>query len=154
MRETAPNSATVIQDSTPANQQRRSTITRIALLVVGDALSFLVFATVGRDTHSEAAGITALGRTIWTAFPFALGWFIVSPWLGAFARKHTGTVGKMLFRTEIAWVCAWPVALVLRFWLSADHKMPLSFAIVILLANALFLGLWRSTFAYITRTKS
>lgn len=153
MRDTAPNGTTVIQDSNPANKQRRSTITRIALLIVGDALSFLLFAAVGRDTHSEAASITALGQTIWTAFPFALGWFIVSPWLGAFTRKHTSTVRKMLIRTEIAWVCAWPLALVLRWWLSSDHKMPLSFAIVILLANALFLGLWRSAFAYITRNR-
>jgi len=53
----------------------------------------------------------------------------------------------MLRRTELAWLAAWPVALVLRLALSADHTVPISFALVILIANAIFLGLWRGAFA-------
>jgi hypothetical protein len=124
---------------------------RVAALVAGDALSFLVFASAGRRTHEEASGLGALGAVAATAVPFALGWFLVSPWLGAFRRNLTTGVRAMVRRTELAWIAAWPVALLLRWWLSSDHQVPMSFAIVILLSNAVFLGLWRGAFAWATR---
>lgn len=124
---------------------------RIAALVVGDALSFLVFAGVGRNTHSEASGLAALGQVALTALPFALGWFLVSPWVGAYRRAATDTVRRMLTRTELAWLASYPAALILRVLLAPDHQMPITFAIVILLANAVFLGVWRSAFALVAR---
>src|SRR5574340_1416938 len=116
---------------------------RLPLLIVGDALCFLLFAGLGRDTHGEATGLGALGQVALTALPFALAWFIVSPWLGVYRRAGTNTIRRMLTRTWLAWVCAYPVALGLRVLLAPDHKMPITFAIVILLANAVILGLWR-----------
>ncbi|HEX6123406.1 MAG TPA: DUF3054 domain-containing protein [Ktedonobacterales bacterium] len=124
---------------------------RVAALVAGDALSFLAFAAAGRQTHNEAAGLGALGQVAVTALPFALGWFLVSPWLGAFRRTLTIGVQAMVRRTELAWLAAWPVTLLLRWGLAGDHRVPLSFAIVILLSNAVFLGLWRGVFAWATR---
>ena len=124
---------------------------RIAALVAGDALSFLVFAGVGRDTHSEATGLAALGQVALTALPFALGWFLVSPWVGAYRRAATTGVRRMLTRTELAWLASYPVALLLRVIIAPDHQMPITFAIVILLANAVFLGVWRSAFALAAR---
>lgn len=122
----------------------------LAVLAVGDAASFLVFAGVGRQSHNEASGLGALGSIAVTALPFALGWFLVSPVAGAFRRSLIGNPRRMLARTELAWLCAWPVALFLRWALSSDHQMPVSFAIVILIANAVFLGIWRTAFALIT----
>ena len=124
---------------------------RVAALVVGDAVSFLVFTGVGRDTHGEASGLAALGQVALTALPFALGWFLVSPWVGAYRRAATDTVRRMLTRTELAWLASYPVALILRVILSSDHQMPITFAIVILLANAVFLGIWRTAFALVER---
>jgi hypothetical protein len=43
------------------------------------------------------------------------------------------------------------VTLVLRWAIAPDHNVPFSFAIVILLANAVFLGIWRTAFALIER---
>jgi hypothetical protein len=133
---------------------------RVALLVIGDALAFLLFAAIGRRSHQEAAGVGALGQIAWTALPFALGWFAVSPLLGAFRRvpasggrrKGSSEVEAKallaaLAQTELAWLAAWPAALLLRWALSADHQIPLSFALVILIANALLLGSWRTGFA-------
>ena len=120
-------------------------------LVVGDALSFLVFAGLGRNQHGEASGLGALGQIALTAVPFALGWFLVSPWVGVYRRRLTDTVRRMATRTELAWLASYPVALVLRVLIAPDHRMPLSFALVILLANALILGAWRSAFAFIER---
>lgn len=120
-------------------------------LIAGDALSFLIFAGVGRNTHGEASGLAALGQVAVTALPFALGWFLVSPWVGAFRRSATDTVRRMLQRTELAWLASYPAALALRVLFDPKHQMPISFAIVILLANAVFLGLWRTVFALVAR---
>ncbi len=137
----------------PVAEHTRTTGTpwRTIALVTGDAVSFVIFAGVGRASHQEASGLGALAQVAATAVPFALGWFIVSPWLGAFRRRLTEGVVPMLRRTELAWLCAWPAASFLRWALGPDHKMPLSFALVILISNAVFLGLWRTAFAWATR---
>lgn len=120
-------------------------------LVVGDAVSFLVFAGMGRNQHGETSGLGALGQVALTAVPFALGWFLVSPWVGAYRRKLTDTVRRMAVRTELAWLASYPVALILRVLIAPDHQMPWTFALVILLANAILLGVWRSAFAFVER---
>jgi hypothetical protein len=128
---------------------------RIAALVAGDALSFLVFAAVGRTTHDEATGLAALGQVALTALPFALGWFLVSPWVGAYRRAATTGVQRMLMRTELAWLASYPAALILRVIIAPDPSLSpkqfITFAIVILLANAVFLGVWRTAFALAAR---
>jgi hypothetical protein len=123
-------------------------IGRIAGLVVGDTLSFLVFAAVGRETHHEASGLAAFAQVALTATPFALGWFVVSPWLGAFRRAKTTAPLGMLRTTSLVWLAAWPATLLLR-WAITLQPPPVSFALVILVANAVFLSAWRTTFAWI-----
>lgn len=125
---------------------------RVAL-VAGDVVSFFVFAGVGRRSHNEASGLGAIALIAETAAPFALGWFLVSPFAGAFRRSLIGAPRRMLARTELAWLAAWPVALALRWAFSSDHQIPLSFAIVVLVSNAVFLGIWRTLFAIFTRSK-
>jgi hypothetical protein len=119
---------------------------RALLLIAGDALAFVVFAAIGRRSHGEVVGLAALGQVLWTAAPFALGWFAVAPFVGAFRRKNTSRPRQLLARTELAWVAAWPITLVLRWALAEDHQVPLSFALVILIANAILLGAWRTLF--------
>lgn len=122
---------------------------RAMALVTGDALAFFAFAALGRRTHAEAAGLDAIGLIALTALPFAAGWFAVSPWVGAFRHAATGTTARMLARTELGWLAAWPVALALRWAIVPTHEVPLSFALVALAANALLLGAWRSVFALV-----
>jgi len=125
-----------------------------AALVAGDVISFLVFAGVGRRSHNETSGLGAIAQIAVTAAPFALGWFLVSPFAGAFGRSLLGAPKRMLARTELAWLAAWPVALALRWALSADRQIPLSFAIVVLVSNAVFLGIWRTVFAFFMRSRT
>jgi len=130
---------------------------RVRLLIAGDTAVFLLFAALGLLQHNEstASGLAASALlVIATAFPFAAGWFLVSPFLHAFSRSHTLGVGPMLRQTEIAWLCSWPVTLVLRWIFSTDHRVPLSFAVVILVANAVFLGVWRAIFALVAGRRS
>jgi len=137
--------------SAPVAHPKKGAQWRVVVLTAGDVASFLVFTAVGRSTHDEASGISALLQVAKTALPFALGWFAVSPFMGAFRRSKTTGVRRMLARTELAWLLAWPVTLVLRWAIAPDHNVPFSFAIVILLANAVFLGIWRTAFALIER---
>jgi hypothetical protein len=133
---------------------KSSTRWRLVSLIVGDAGVFLIFAAVGRSSHHEASGFGALWLVVQTAVPFALGWFIVSPFLGVYRESVTTRLRPMLGHTLLGWLCAWPLAMLLR-WLFTLNDGPLSvgqwvsFSTVVLLANMLFLSVWRGLFALV-----
>ncbi len=119
----------------------------VVLLVIGDLLCFLIFVALGRGSHKEASGFGAIPQIIITALPFIAGWFLVSPFIGAFRHKIMAQPRSMVIRTALAWLLAWPVAMLLR-GIFVDHGMPpLSFALIVLVFNMLFLLIWRWPFA-------
>jgi Protein of unknown function (DUF3054) len=119
----------------------------VIMLVIGDLLCFLIFAALGRSSHGEASGFAAIPQIIITALPFAASWFLVSPFVGAFRHKILAQPRAMVIRTALAWLIAWPVAMLLR-GIFVDHGIPpLSFAIIVLLFNMLLLLVWRWPFA-------
>jgi hypothetical protein len=136
-----------ISDITTMGESQKSGASRIALLVIGDALVFIIFAVIGMRSHKVSLTVPSV---LQTAAPFAIGWFLVSPFVGAFRRKITSQPGKMSLRTALAWLIAWPVGLLLRGIF--QHEIPpISFAIVTLITNTIFLQLWRVPFAWVTR---
>jgi hypothetical protein len=136
-----------ISDITTVRESQKSGASRIALLVIGDALVFIIFAVIGMRSHKVALTVPSV---LQTAAPFAIGWFLVSPFVGAFRRKTTNQLSKMSLRTALAWLIAWPVGLLLRGIF--QHEIPpISFAIVTLITNTIFLQLWRVPFAWVTR---
>ena len=121
---------------------------RIATLVVGDALTFLIFAAIGRSSHGEATGLAAIPQIALTAAPFAAAWFIVAPFAGAYRRELTAQPRKMAIRTVLAWLLSWPVAMALR-GIFVDHAVPpLSFALITLIFNTFILLIWRWPYAF------
>ena len=122
---------------------------RSAGLIVGDACVFLIFAAIGRASHTVADAEAVL-LVIQTAAPFAIGWFVVAPFVGVYRQSVTSAVRPMLLRTALAWVCAWPATLLLR-WLFTQQVPPVSFALVILAFNLLFLSIWRGLFALVMK---
>lgn len=115
---------------------------RVATLVVGDLISFLVFTTQGLSAHAEAE---TAGKIAVTAAPFIIGWFVAAPFLGAFGRRGSAATTRprvLLGHTCAAWVAAWILALLLRRLVFGGGITP-AFALVALLVNALFLLLWR-----------
>ena len=137
----------IISDITTTAEPQKSGASRIALLVIGDALVFIIFAVIGMRSHKVSLTVPSV---LQTAAPFAIGWFLVSPFVGAFRRKITSQPGKMSLRTALAWLIAWPVGLLLRGIF--QHEIPpISFAIVTLITNTIFLQLWRVPFAWVTR---
>ncbi|GAC1342692.1 MAG: hypothetical protein NVS4B7_18960 [Ktedonobacteraceae bacterium] len=142
------NSMSSVTPSKKTEPAKRSASWRIINLVIGDVIAFFVFAFLGRGSHGEATGLAAIPQIFLTAAPFAIAWFIVSPFLGAFRRDLTENPRKMLNRTLLAWICSWPLAMALR-GIFVDHGIPpLSFAIVTLIFNTLLLLLWRWPYAF------
>ncbi len=117
---------------------------RTAILVVGDIIVFLIFAAIGRRSHSEAGNV--LGIAI-TALPFAIAWFLVSPFVGAFKRGLEYSTGKMSLRTLLAWLAAWPVAMLFRGIFVDKGVPPWTFALITLISNTILLQAWRVPFS-------
>ena len=135
-------------------KQGMSNMQRITLLVIGDVLVFLIFSAIGRRSHGEAAGLNSLAQIALTAAPFAAGWFLVSPFVGAFRRGLEIQPRKMAARTALAWLAAWPVGLIIRGFVEKGLPLtfvipPWTFALITLITNMLFLLLWRWPFALI-----
>jgi Protein of unknown function (DUF3054) len=120
---------------------------RITLLIIGDALAFLIFALIGRGSHAEANGLAALPQVALTALPFAAAWFIVAPFVGAFRRDVSVNPRRMIIHTAGGWLLSWPLAVALR-GIFVDHGLPpLTFALITLVFNMGILLLWRWPFA-------
>lgn len=128
-----------------AEKQGLPALPRLLLFIVGDALIFLLFAAIGRRSHSET---DTLVQTALTALPFAAGWFIVSPFIGAFRRNMDVQPRTMALRTALAWLASWPVGLLFR-GIVEQKVPPLSFAIVTLISNMILLEAWRVTCAWV-----
>lgn len=117
---------------------------RSAILVVGDIIVFIVFAAIGRRSHSESGDI--LGPVI-TALPFEAAWFLVAPFVGAFKRGLERNTGKFVLRTFLAWLVAWPVAMLLRGVFVDKAVPPWTFALITLISNTILLQVWRVPFS-------
>lgn len=118
--------------------------TRVSLLVIGDVCCFLIFSSLGQTSHHESLNILSI---VLVALPFIAGWFLVAPFLGAFKGDIAAKPRKMIARTLISWLLAWPVAMILR-GVFVDHAPPpVSFALVVLCVNLALLMLWRWPFA-------
>lgn len=144
---TTEETNTPVKENNVRRPKELSYTQAVIMLVIGDLICFLIFSALGRNQHREPSGVTAILQIILTALPFAAGWFLVSPFVGAFRHKILAKPGAMVIRTALAWLLAWPVAMLLR-GIFVDHGIPpLSFAIIVLFFNMLLLLIWRWLFA-------
>ena len=134
----------------PYTYKPMSSRRRVITLAIGDAIVFLVFASIGQNSHGEPLSIPSI---IFVALPFALGWFLVAPFAGAFREDIVSNPRRMANRTIQAWFLSWPVAMALR-WLLVDRTRNTSlisfitFAFVALVIMIVILLLWRWPFAF------
>jgi hypothetical protein len=119
-------------------------------LIVGDAAAFLLFAGLGRDQHHEAGGPFSV---VVTAAPFLVAWFAVAWPSGALDRAWSDLGIRSLRKVGLAWLVAWPIALVLRAVLQG-RGVPLSFDLVALIVNALLLLGWRGAYLLVGGKRS
>lgn len=150
---TAQPVQTAIKSGKPLYKSKElSTRRRITYLVIGDIFCFLFFASLGSLQHNTSTGLNLLYYA-WIALPFALGWFLVSPFMGAFKAEIANKPTKMLARTVLTWLAAWPVAMLFRWLIDylGGRVVPfdnfLAFALVAFAFNLGLLMLWRWPFA-------
>ena len=140
-------------DAPSAETPTKSNTARIVSLVIGDILVFLIFAAIGRRSHGEASGLSSILQIVLTAAPFAIGWFLVSPWVGAYKRGLEKQPKKMAARTALSWFASWPVGLALR-GIFVDHGVPpWTFALITLVVNMVFLLVWRVPFSLVNKNR-
>ncbi|GAP62357.1 hypothetical protein ARMA_0780 [Ardenticatena maritima] len=111
-------------------------------VMMGDAITLLLFAALGRASHAEALTIPDI---IDTASPFLVGWFVMAPFLGAYRPMAFDTPRHTIRATFLAWAGGIPLGLLLRAWLF-KRNVPLSFAIVTLATTLVMLMTWRLLF--------
>ncbi|KAI0564815.1 adenylate kinase [Gracilaria domingensis] len=80
-------------------------------LVIGDAITLIAFAYIGRFHH----GVKSFDFDVLkTAAPFLSAWFVTSPLLGAYTRAATANVSAALKYFVRAWAIAMPMGIGLR----------------------------------------
>ncbi|MFQ5592661.1 MAG: DUF3054 domain-containing protein [Anaerolineae bacterium] len=117
-------------------------------LAVGDLVTLLLFAALGRSSHDRPPGAIPFAGVISTAAPFIVGWFSVGAVLGVFKQSAVSSVRSAFLRAEGIWLVAGPVGLLLRA-LFLRRSIPLSFAAVVMSVNFVLLGAWRTLYAWL-----
>jgi Protein of unknown function (DUF3054) len=125
-----------------------SRVRRGALLVAGDMLAFHAVTAIGLLSHGELTGLDGLPHLAEVAMPFAAGWFLAAPFVGAFRSDVIALPRRMLVRTIVAWLIACPIGLL--FWsLVRQRSIQPAFAVVTFLTNLVVLLGWRGMFAFL-----
>lgn len=112
-------------------------------LAGGDILSFLAFAAIGRRAHSMGSALEDVAAT---AVPFMIAWFLVGPFMGAFAPDATASSGQAAKRAGLTWLVAFPLGLLIRTPIVGRFPH-YSFAIVAGIFTLVMLTGWRALFA-------
>lgn len=111
-----------------------------ALALAADLVAVVVFAAIGRASHAESAGLLGL---LGTVAPFAVG--LLAAWATPWVRAYpTG------MRAGLA-ALAGTVVIGLALRAAFLGRLPLSFAIVALVALAVLLLGWRGVSVLVSR---
>lgn len=120
---------------------------RKGLLVLGDMLTLLSFAALGRRAHSMG---NALDDLVTTALPFVVAWLVVAPFTGVWGTDATASPTRAARPTALTWLIAFPLGILIR--IAIVGRVPhISFVIVAGLFTLILLTGWRSAFALIMR---
>jgi hypothetical protein len=104
------------------------------LLALMDLILLLVFASIGKASHSDIDGSIDLIAVAKTAGPFVCSWFVVTPFLGCFTPMATGDLKGAALTTTKGWIVAIPLGCVIR-GIFKGYVPPLPFVIVTLIAT-------------------
>src|SRR5581483_9020855 len=135
------------------NRSQRATSTpdlrRTGALVAGDLVAFHIVTAIGLLSHGELNRLAALGEVVQIATPFAAGWFLIAPWLGAYRPEVLAQPRRALGRVALAWLIALPIGLLLWSLVRQKSVQP-AFAVVTFITNLVVLLGWRAAFALLT----
>lgn len=129
---------------THTNVEPASSSRQVLILAVGDLLVLLSFVLIGRRSHALSTADFFAG--LYTALPFVVCWFLVTPWLGLFKLDVASNLSRLLPRLLVGWAIAVPLAHVMRAWLLGrpiPQGIPLTFVIVSLSYIGFVMLAWR-----------
>ena len=114
------------------------------ILAATDFFSLVVFAGVGKASHTGPGGALDLGAVCVTAFPFLLAWFATSPFTGVYdsPRDVDGGSGGVIDAAKLAakgWIIAVPLGCALRGVIKG-YVPPAPFVIVTMIVTLVLLG--------------
>ena len=144
-----PSESTATDTSTPRDPQWLPNWELVAL-AVGDLLSLITFAAVGRASHDLIATQGAVLATLNTAAPFMLAWLLVGMVLGMYRGTALYPLGRVLWRTLLAGAVAGPLGVAIRaLWL----RRPIiwTFVLVAVATSTLALLVWRVAWSRLRR---
>mmetsp|Transcript_1891 Transcript_1891/g.5002 ORF Transcript_1891/g.5002 Transcript_1891/m.5002 type:complete len:167 (-) Transcript_1891:514-1014(-) len=107
-----------------------------------DAASLLVFAGIGKASHSAVDGSIDPLAVLATAFPFLLSWFLVAPLVGSYKPGATRDVSSAAVQSARAWIIAVPLGCVLRGVIKG-YVPPLPFVLVTMISTLVILSAGR-----------
>jgi hypothetical protein len=122
---------------------------QVATLAAGDLVAFNVVTAIGLLSHGQLTSLDALGQVATVAAPFAIGWFLIAPFAGAFRADIAGQLRRILPRAALAWLIALPIGLLLWSLIRQKQIQP-AFALVTFITNLIALLGWRGLFAWLT----
>ena len=114
-----------------------------------DTLSLLVFAGVGKASHSTVDGSLDLVAVLVTAFPFLVSWFLVAPLLGSYRPEATKDISSAAIQTTKAWALAVPLGCILRGVIKG-YVPPVPFVVVTLIATLVILCAGRVGYTFLS----
>ncbi len=120
-------------------------LVHIAVVVLGDMAVFLAFVILGKAEH----GIALWQALFRTALPFAVIWFVGSPWLGAYRASTLYNPRTTVWKIPLIWLLCGLVALVVRTLLTSRPWI-LVFALVALAIQGALLISWRGVFMMVS----
>lgn len=139
------------EDRQPASPDKLPLWEIITLLIV-ESLLFLLFAVIGRTSHSliSVGGIQAV---INTAMPFIIAWIVVGIFTGAYRGQSFYPWPRALGIAALTALIAGPLGVVLRqVWLQRDlNDIAISFVLVATGVSTLLLSLWRLAWSRVRR---
>ncbi|KAB8139858.1 DUF3054 domain-containing protein [Chloroflexia bacterium SDU3-3] len=121
---------------------------RLALLAVGDALMFVVFAVIGILSHKDRLEPGAVASN---AVPFMASWFAFAALAGVYRQQVYRSPRPLLTRTMAAWALALFPGVWLRTLLRQSEFPQISFAITTFIFNSIFLCAWHLLFTWLLR---
>ena len=119
---------------------------RTGALVAGDLIAFHIVTAIGLLSHGELTSFSALGEVVQIATPFAAGWFLIAPFLGAYKPEVVTAPRRVLTRSALAWLIALPIGLAIWSVVRQKSVQP-AFAVVTFITNLVVLLGWRGAFA-------
>ncbi len=119
-----------------------------SIRILGDIITLAILTVTGFATHGEA-GSSFLPRMAAAFFPMALGWFVLSPWLGL-SDETVINDPKNLMRIPLVFLFTAPLAVILRAAILHTTGIPI-FALALGSANAFGMTVWRWLYLFISK---